>query len=77
MEQDKGNVKDNDQQARLEAAKLLQSRQTGLVLSGRIVNGKVQLDQSTLDEIARKFAGANTSFVAVNAPFDPVSAQNA
>ncbi|MGA8429764.1 MAG: hypothetical protein WB729_08080 [Candidatus Sulfotelmatobacter sp.] len=55
----------------VEAAKTLQNSRTGVVLSGRIVNGKVELDQATLDEIARKFGGANKSFVAVNAPFDP------
>ena len=61
------------QDALVEAARTLCSaeRRTGIILSGRVVNGKVELDQSTLDEIGRKFAGANKSFVAVNAPFDP------
>jgi predicted hydrolase (HD superfamily) len=60
-------------QSLIEAAQLLQDRQTGIVLSGKIINGKVELDKSTLDQIAKKFAGANKSFVAVNAPFDPKS----
>ena len=55
----------------VQAAKTLQEHRTGIVLSGRVVNGKVELDQATLDEIAQKFAGATTTFVAVNAPFDP------
>lgn len=49
------------------------AHRTGVVLSGRVVNGKVELDQATVTEIARKFPGANVSFVAVNAPFDPKS----
>jgi hypothetical protein len=66
---------DPKHQSLIEAAHLLQERQTGIVLSGKIVNGKVELDKSTLDQIAKKFAGANKSFVAVNAPFDPTSTE--
>jgi hypothetical protein len=40
---------------------------------GRLVNGKLELDQSSLNEMAKKFPNADMSFVAVNAPFDPVS----
>jgi hypothetical protein len=61
-----------DRQAEIEAARMLVERRTGIVLSGRIVNGKVELDQSTLDDIAKNFADADKSFVAVNAPFDPL-----
>jgi hypothetical protein len=39
---------------------------------GRVRNGKLELDQSSLDEFARKFPNATMTFVAVNAPFDPV-----
>lgn len=39
---------------------------------GRVRNGKLEIDPSSLDEFARKFPGANMTFVAVNAPFDPV-----
>ena len=56
-----------------EAARVLRANQTGLVLTGRITNGRVELDQSTLDEIGQKFPDAEISFVAVNAPFDPKS----
>ncbi|ABD89414.1 hypothetical protein [Rhodopseudomonas palustris] len=40
---------------------------------GRIVNGKVELDQASLNEMAKKFPNAEMAFVAVNAPFDPIS----
>jgi hypothetical protein len=56
-----------------QAARLIQERRTGLVLTGRIVNGKLELDKTTLDDIRTKFGNANTSFVAVNAPFDPTA----
>ena len=65
---------DKNHQKLVEAAKAVQELRSGIVLSGRINNGKVELDQSTLDEIAKKFAGSNRSFVAVNAPFDPKTA---
>jgi hypothetical protein len=39
---------------------------------GRVRNGKLEIDQAGLEEFARKFPNANTTFVAVNAPFDPV-----
>lgn len=57
-----------------EAAKTLEENRTGIVLTGRVVNGKVELDQSCLDQIAKKFGDASKVFVAVNAPFDPKSA---
>jgi hypothetical protein len=57
----------------VETARKLEQHRTGIVLTGHIKNGKVELDQTTLDEIARKFAGSNKSFIAVNAPFDPKS----
>jgi hypothetical protein len=38
---------------------------------GQIIDGRVVIDQASLDEIAARFPGANMSFVAVNAPFDP------
>jgi len=58
----------------IQAARTIQDLRSGVVLSGRITNGKVELDKTTLDEIAKKFAGSNRSFVAVNAPFDPKNA---
>lgn len=40
---------------------------------GRMKNGKLEIDQSSLEAAARNFPNANWAFVAVNAPFDPVS----
>ena len=42
---------------------------------GRVSNGKVTFDQASLDEFAKAFPDADMCFVAVNAPFDPVSQQ--
>jgi len=39
---------------------------------GKIQNGKLEIAQKSLAEIARKFPSANISFVAVNAPFKSV-----
>lgn len=36
---------------------------------GKIQNGRLEIAQSTLSQIARKYPSANISFVAVNAPF--------
>lgn len=55
----------------IEAAKVLESNRLGIVLTGVIRNGKVELDQACLEELAKKFPNATKSFVAVNAPFDP------
>jgi hypothetical protein len=56
-----------------QAAETLKATKTGLVLTGRITNGKLQLDDSTKKEIAEKYADADISFIALNAPYDPVS----
>lgn len=45
-----------------------------VMLTGKIVNGKVKIDQHVLDEIAKTHVNAKGVFVAVNAPFDPQSA---
>lgn len=42
----------------------------GVVLSGHVKNGKLVLDQETLDEIAKKYPNADRAFVAMNSPFD-------
>ena len=55
------------------AAQSLQDTRTGLVLTGRIRNGKLELDQSSVDQIAQRFPEADVSFVALNSPFDPES----
>jgi hypothetical protein len=39
---------------------------------GRVVNGKLEIDQASLAEFSRRFPNAKMTFVAVNAPFDPV-----
>lgn len=57
-----------------EAAKTLEDVRANIVLTGKIVNGKVELDQHCVDELARRFPNATKSFVAVNAPFDPETA---
>ena len=38
---------------------------------GRIVNGRVEIDEEQLNEMAARYPNATMSFVAVNAPFDP------
>jgi hypothetical protein len=40
---------------------------------GRIKDGKIEIDQKALQEMVKRFPDANMSFVAVNAPFDPIS----
>ena len=49
----------------------LEENRAGIVLTGRLKNGVVELDKSCLEHIARKHPNANISFVAVNAPLDP------
>jgi len=39
---------------------------------GQVKDGKIELDQDCLKEMAAKFPGRNMVFLAVNAPFDPV-----
>lgn len=40
---------------------------------GRLRNGKLEIDQASLEEATRRFPNANWAFVAMNAPFDPVT----
>lgn len=56
-----------------EVADVLRENRTGLVLTGRIKNGKLKLDQATLDEIQERFPQADQAFIAMNAPFSPQS----
>lgn len=56
-----------------ETAQALRDVKTGLVLTGRIKDGKLVLDKATEDEIAAKFAKADVPFIAMNSPFDPNS----
>lgn len=62
-----------DEKRLVDAAKALQANRTGLVLSGRIKNGELQLDQSTLDQIRQQYPDADVAFVALNSPFDAES----
>jgi hypothetical protein len=65
---------DSDRELLAKAVKTLQEKKSGgslgLVLTGRIQNGKLVLDQKTQDEITRKFAQADVAFIAMNSPFD-------
>ena len=38
---------------------------------GRIRNGKLEIDQASLEEATKRFPNANWAFVAMNSPFDP------
>ena len=67
---------DVDHEKVVNVAKAIEDLRAGrptipVVLTGKIVNGKVLIDQAVLDEIARTHPKANASFIAVNAPFDP------
>ncbi|WP_392714352.1 hypothetical protein [Rhizobium ruizarguesonis] len=55
------------------AADVLRKTSTGLLLTGRIRDGKLELDKETLQEIEKRFPNADRAFVAMNSPFDPVS----
>ncbi|MDQ2846415.1 MAG: hypothetical protein M3Y77_08705 [Actinomycetota bacterium] len=65
--------KHEEKERRLAAAEVLRQNRTGLVLTGRIRNGELQLDESTLDEIRTQFPDADVAFIALNSPFDAES----
>ncbi|CAN5627948.1 hypothetical protein BH10PSE14_BH10PSE14_22300 [soil metagenome] len=56
------------------ALRRVSSERLGVVLSGHVKDGKLVLDQETLDEIAKKYPNADRAFVAMNSPFDSRSA---
>jgi hypothetical protein len=60
-----------NKEAAVDALRTLEQNRTGIILTGVVKNGKVVIDQRSLDEVARKFPNAEISFVADNAPFDP------
>jgi hypothetical protein len=62
-----------DKVAVVKAVETLEKNRTGIVLTGRVKAGKVELDPACLEDISKKFPNAEMSFVAVNAPFDPQS----
>lgn len=66
-------TKKRAEKLREDAKKAIEKTRTGVILTGRVVNGKVELDESCLRQIAKKFPGAEKSFIAVNAPFDPTT----
>jgi hypothetical protein len=41
---------------------------------GHLVDGKLELDPDSLNQMKAKFPNSRMVFVAVNAPFDPVTA---
>jgi flagellar capping protein FliD len=46
-----------------------------IAVLGRVKDGKLEIDQKALQKMLKRFPDANMSFVAVNAPFDPVHNQ--
>lgn len=40
---------------------------------GQVVNGKIQLDPASLSALRQRLPNAELAFVALNAPFDPVT----
>lgn len=67
------NLNERDVDQLSAAARTMKEHRTGLVLTGRIKDGKLVLDAATQKEIASKFAKADMAFVAMNSPFDPQS----
>jgi hypothetical protein len=64
---------DRAKEEMVRAAKVMQEKHTGLVLTGTIRDGKLEIDQASLEEAAKKFPKGNISFIAMNSPFDPNS----
>lgn len=58
----------------LKAPELEEGDERRVEIVGRVVDGRIELDQTSLVEFTRKFPDANITFLAVNAPFDPVRA---
>lgn len=73
MSEDSEAQRHHDVEHLAQAARAIQENRTGLVLTGRIKNGELHLDQPTLDEIRRKYPDADVSFIAMNSPFDAES----
>ena len=66
-----GRQKAVNKKAVVNALNVLDKNRTGIVLTGKVKDGKVILDEASLAAVARKFPKAQVSFIAVNAPFDP------
>jgi hypothetical protein len=56
-----------------EAVATLEASGRRVQIIGRFVDGRLELDQDSLNEMTKKFPNADMAFVAVNAPFDPTS----
>lgn len=67
---------DFHERAKRTVTKLEQDGQKVQVL-GRIKDGKLEIDQAHLKELADKFPNTNMVFVALNSPFDPVPCKDA
>jgi len=55
----------------VEALQKLEEAGRPVHVIGRIKNGKLEIDQASLEEATKRFPNANWAFVAMNAPFDP------
>lgn len=67
---DKGSQSDVTEKVQ-EATAVLQGQIRNARIIGRLNNGKLEIDQDQLDELAK--AQPNAVFLALNSPFDPVS----
>lgn len=59
--------------ATVKALNELEDQGRPVQIVGRLRNGKLEIDQASLEEATRRFPNANWAFVAMNAPFDPVT----
>jgi len=59
--------------ATVNALNQLEEQGRPVQIVGRLRNGKLEIDQASLEEATRRFPNANWAFVAMNAPFDPVT----
>lgn len=53
-----------------EAVANLAKEGLALQVVGSMVDGKLQIDQASLETFAKRFPNARATFIAVNAPFD-------
>lgn len=67
---------DFTERAKRTVTKLEQDGQKVQVL-GRIRDGKLEIDQAHLKELADKYPNTNMVFVALNSPFDPAPCTDA
>jgi hypothetical protein len=53
------------------ALKDLAAKGAPVQVVGRFRNGKLEIDQASLEQATKRFPNANWAFIAANAPFDP------